>query len=625
MALSLNPLEIQSDASVSYQYRPLKDRGSLRFCELLPGNPQDQINIKLLHRSLLDLPTCSAVSYAWGSTERRHEIFCEGKALAVTSNLLLFLARLRSPTECHVLWIDAICINQDDVDERSEQIKLMRDIYQNTKAVLIWVGDAIEYTQSALLVISKLATALPALSAVGIKEEGFRQFKYSRDVPAQVAWLADLAEANSWRGVCNLLSARTYFLRLWIVQEIILSSNAWVVCGTDRIRWEIVYKAAQVLWTIIQLGHGSFQQLDRPLSFLLASFWDSQASDPRDRVYGLLGMLPPGPQKDHLVVDYKKSIEQVFQDSMESIVIHEQSLDHWRQQCYDPHSRKSNTIPSWVLAYGYRVSLFAPRYLPVLLRALKTSRKMIVEEDVLTSYGHIIDTIEEVSECFTKNNTRSHLLGVFDDIVSLENPGGAADVFAAARQTLLIIDPSENGPSPHEEEFFCLLSSWLLSRSGISPGGMANRQTSETLAHLPNANEIPNKASLKSASFNENGEVLMWAFEQTKKGNGADYEAKLAFELYSTEIGVGRNIFRGKKGFRGVGPVGRNNPSENAPLPVQVGDSLALVCTVSTPMILRQREDGLYMVVGSAHVGNLLAIPVFKGGVLPEPDVLKFR
>jgi hypothetical protein len=103
------------------------------------------------------MPTCSAASYEWGSNVRQHEISCDGRILKVTANVALLLSKFRNPGSSQLLWIDAICINQNDLDERSQQVSTMGHIYKNVEVVLMWIGDEIPHTQDAISLIHRLA------------------------------------------------------------------------------------------------------------------------------------------------------------------------------------------------------------------------------------------------------------------------------------------------------------------------------------------------------------------------------------------------------------------------------------------------------------------------------------
>ncbi|KAE9379847.1 hypothetical protein N431DRAFT_290151, partial [Stipitochalara longipes BDJ] len=86
-------------------------------------------------------PNYEALSYTWGSNHLRRSIELENTPFYVTKNLEIALRHLRLPHIPRQLWIDAICINQDDDIERGEQLQLMRKIYTQADQVLIWLGE----------------------------------------------------------------------------------------------------------------------------------------------------------------------------------------------------------------------------------------------------------------------------------------------------------------------------------------------------------------------------------------------------------------------------------------------------------------------------------------------------
>jgi hypothetical protein len=112
----------------SYTYKPLSSKRHIRITEIQPGTVGSPISITL--REVL-LPSgrqqqCKekyqTLSYEWGDSPRNTPLKCDGKMLLITTNLLAALQRLRSPTEVLLLWVDSICINQEDVKERSSQV-----------------------------------------------------------------------------------------------------------------------------------------------------------------------------------------------------------------------------------------------------------------------------------------------------------------------------------------------------------------------------------------------------------------------------------------------------------------------------------------------------------------------
>jgi hypothetical protein len=235
--------------SNNYQYQPLETPASLRFIELLAGEPSHPVEVKLHHGTLSDLPKVAAISYEWGENVRRHKVLCEGRVLKVTTNLLDLLRALRSAGETRHLWIDALCINQEDLDERSKQVPMMKDIYQKAAIVLIWIGPSIPETKQACqYCVQDLAKAYDSL-APQFHSNGAR-FGMLRN-PSNILGGEDLAASTQepfWDGVIDLLSRRTYFERLWIVQEIVMPTHAIVNCGEFRMAWEHFHKAAKVVF-----------------------------------------------------------------------------------------------------------------------------------------------------------------------------------------------------------------------------------------------------------------------------------------------------------------------------------------------------------------------------------------
>jgi hypothetical protein len=126
-----------------YNYNPLDTtQNSIRLLRLKAAeDPSWPLRCSLFHTSLSEAPPYVALSYCWGERTNSQFVFIENEVLSVTPNLKHALQRLRpSSGEDLVLWVDAICINQSDIPERSIQTSKMRSIYQNAESVAIWLG-----------------------------------------------------------------------------------------------------------------------------------------------------------------------------------------------------------------------------------------------------------------------------------------------------------------------------------------------------------------------------------------------------------------------------------------------------------------------------------------------------
>src|SRR6266536_990785 len=133
-----------------YSYTSLKEKQNARLLQLQPFTGDVNIEAKLVEVSLHDARECGyeALSYAWGPPTFSERIFIDNEYLPVTANLLAALKSL-AEDKPRFLWIDAICINQTDLVEKSTQIPLMTEIYRSAKQVIVWLGEETEGAQVA--------------------------------------------------------------------------------------------------------------------------------------------------------------------------------------------------------------------------------------------------------------------------------------------------------------------------------------------------------------------------------------------------------------------------------------------------------------------------------------------
>ena len=142
----------------SYQYTPFPDTNSIRLIFLgEAANVDDPLRCQLRIVSLDDLPPYEAISYAWGEPILSHQLLVDGQPLGITPSLFGALQRVRLTTSVRVLWADAVCINQRNIDERSQQVPLMRTIYHGASQVLIWLGHQDEDVPVAFKLMNQIA------------------------------------------------------------------------------------------------------------------------------------------------------------------------------------------------------------------------------------------------------------------------------------------------------------------------------------------------------------------------------------------------------------------------------------------------------------------------------------
>lgn len=137
-----------------YQYTALvTEEKSFRLMRLLAGCSTDPLKCELFDKYLnnpISLIDYDALSYAWDSRDMPLNMQVDGALLPVTANLFNAVSALRIAGEDRILWIDAICINQNDKKERGHQVRQMASIYRTARAVVVWLGLATPYTDTIL-------------------------------------------------------------------------------------------------------------------------------------------------------------------------------------------------------------------------------------------------------------------------------------------------------------------------------------------------------------------------------------------------------------------------------------------------------------------------------------------
>ena len=125
---------------MTFCYDTLPDNASFRIFILEPGDIGDSLQGSLKTYSRDNAPPYEALSYVWGSPHRTESMECNGQNFPITESLDAALRHNRSSCSPRLFWIDQICINQSDLDERRQQVTIMREIYADAKMVTAWLG-----------------------------------------------------------------------------------------------------------------------------------------------------------------------------------------------------------------------------------------------------------------------------------------------------------------------------------------------------------------------------------------------------------------------------------------------------------------------------------------------------
>jgi len=224
--------------SGSYLHCPLEG-DEIRVVWLEPGEGDDQICCELIHMPLNDQQGYFALSYVWGEATDTTDILLNGTPYSITKQLHIALRHLRQQENRRILWIDALCINQQDVDERSQQILRMKDIYENAKNVFIWIGGYAPHTREEVETVFECLKEFFREVSAGDKS---RLEKVIRNVDGQC--IQHIAQ----------IMHRSWFSRVWVIQESAVcktpddyltgSNQPFIVCGRSSIEFSIFTVAA---------------------------------------------------------------------------------------------------------------------------------------------------------------------------------------------------------------------------------------------------------------------------------------------------------------------------------------------------------------------------------------------
>ena len=367
-------------AQQPYHYKPLDSKSnSIRLVTLWPGKWEDDIVCSIHHADLDKKPSYRALSYTWGGTTDTKQLLLEGRTLQVTRNLEIALRHLRQLYACatpQVLWIDAICINQSDLVERSEQVRKMEQIFTSARQILAWTGEADEDSKDVLSILDTVSK---------ISKSGRRALSHNSHLRERVL-LEDGRPLeilpHHWHAF-DRFQTRSYWSRAWILPE--LSAQFYppaspansdhrclIIDGLNTFSFE-QFKVACHVWlseTVDRAYKGAEYPNDiagvemyvmarnaskRTLSKSLLAGLGLQCSDPRDRVYAMLALAISKDQD--FDVDYTKPVDQVYIDAIRSCISREGSL--YILEGNSASSGKSEQFPSWMNQFkspGFRSS-----------------------------------------------------------------------------------------------------------------------------------------------------------------------------------------------------------------------------------------------------------------------------
>ncbi|KAF7533829.1 hypothetical protein G7054_g6745 [Neopestalotiopsis clavispora] len=306
-----------------YSRYPLDGVSDIRLLILHPApHPDDAVVCDLVVASLGTKPY-TALSYTWGPpfegapSGHRSITLCDA-SFHVTENLFQALAHLRNTETSLLLWVDAICIDQNDNLERNHQVARMANIYRSADQVYAWLGvDSAIYDGAITFKPLELAASIESIERDRwnhAAKQSLEVLPFPFDLPSKdirerleqaaasdapnLSYLFSeinnpkhdlgaflVGKASSWSSssprsdpeemvqqALKTFRSRNYFFRRWVIQEITLAQEATLVCGNSRIKWSVLADARMSFIRFFSIGH-SEEVIGLASTLLISDIW----------------------------------------------------------------------------------------------------------------------------------------------------------------------------------------------------------------------------------------------------------------------------------------------------------------------------------------------------------------
>jgi len=554
----------------SYQYPalPLPEAGKYtRLLRLSPGDFSDDLHVELKQVLLDGTPNYEALSYVWGSSANPVSILVgpsRKHTISVTQNLATALQHLRDANESRTLWVDAVCIDQSDVKERSYQVTLMSDIYRDACQVVVWLGPEDDDSFHAFNVLHDIGSSID----INRSDHSFKlQVADDNSSSSKLEDLRNYRFRDEEIHAVNRLLHRPWFERLWIRQEIGLATQALVCCGRLTMPW---YLFGNAIFFVFLEGPKLMTETlgDHAASFasrifladsicnsdsyclegLRGNLADALCADPRDKIYGILSLLPPNQRTMGIVPDYTRNVALVYQDATLRFIDHMNLSILVQCELQDTPPHMPTWVPDWSTKLRARPFTGGPSDASAHFESIAASKG----EGTLSVAGVVVATIKHVQPL---------------------NFGDSEDDFRTMLMALskMIISISA--------------SSTVIQASQLS--SVCDALCCGTFRH-------------RSTSIRENFPDFQWAMQTfksiftTSSSSVEDPDSVFHWTRYKAWVRSlchDRSFLVGTEGSIGV-----------APLSARPGDIVCVLLGCYTPILLRQTRADTYQVVGQSYM-----------------------
>jgi hypothetical protein len=585
-----------SNGTARYQYRRLdRSRLEIRLLTLGPGSGTDMLRCTLEH-AFLDikpLPIYETISYVCGDAANKCPIILHGHGVLAMATSEAALRRMRLHDKPRTLWIDSICIHQNNAEEKGHQVGMMCQIYTNTFRNLIWLGPSNPTMAESIKAMEAI------LQEIAVETRDYADFE-------ELLFGANGSNLYSEKPLSGNVDCLTFlrildipwFSRLWIVQEVSLAPTSMCHCGDFEVSFMDILRSA--MW----LKHKWYRMPETPPSTadhllyatsifdaadktygrfhirgvssimlnLLSRFGHMRTFDRRDRVFALLGLWQMFTETkilpDFLEPDYNLSVDEVFK-IYTRYAVEESAILYPLEWISEPsHEMRDASWPSWLPAIDHvQNSETEPcemlgDYFNVGNRVSMILQKDSERPNDLIVSGVLLDSISEIPATLTPSTTSSEMLTLMADLECprCESWAGTAVGDLETQVGLILL------------------------------GGLSQR------VRVTHQEALQGYRSYKSY-LEEHGAFPRWP---RYLASSATHDEKSTSQYWDDLVGTARYraVFHTTTGHMGIGPRC-----------AQPGDVVAILYGARLPMVMRPLHGspkGRYSLLGTSYVCGIM-------------------
>ncbi|KAG4435709.1 hypothetical protein IFR05_008795 [Cadophora sp. M221] len=613
---------------IDYPSPKMIDAHEIRVLELLPGSEEQPIHCLLSIEHLWDDPRYEALSYAWGSSVETKPIQLNKTSFEITPNLEVALRHLRYEQDSRRLWVDALCINQNDPIEKQTQVKLMCEIYPAADKVLCWLGPEGDDSAFVMQRLQEIADA--KTERRGSFSSDDTDMESEPDVDPHYE-----DKERFYNGLFKLFS-RQWWSRLWTCQEFALTlRDPEVICGKQRSkfhfpasnaldRWDgtlppvgsdLTITSQTTYWETVEIVYGcmmacelrtkrGFAGLHRttdshPIFAMAIWIRRYRCTDPRDKLFGILSFLLE-PHRALFPPNYTQSTAQVYVKYSAAILMVSGCGQIYNR--LSPRSTFEESIPSWAIDFSSQTAdgEFDPGMLSKRSKdkdRICTSKgrktECITVGPRLIIRGVILDEIQtavevQTGELLKPAQMHASLTAFHRNAMERSREVNIHDHSPASKfQHLRTVDSVYKiitCGTWNDEEFHQVFERWVPAE---------DLKASETEVTV-----ISNQAATGSETLSSSSSFI---------SNSSDMsDSVIQLVLYSM---ASRRLIITRSGFFGIGVSG-----------IQEGDLVVILFGFDVPMILRRAGEH-FTLIGAARIGGVMEGELMEfvdNGILEE-------